>query len=177
MDNFKRDYSEGRKNLGEILHKIKFSSYLPKIKFWHSYEFLKDKLFGTGNIRNDVFSMTTKQHINYDGEYSDLNVENDILKNILIICNYYGIKCILSSFAYFNDNSYHSNKLETGVKKQNKLRKKLSKELNCSFVDQNKFIKDKKYFVDSIHFSPFGMELLANNFGKEIMRIDKNDKS
>tara|TARA_B100000073_G_C23693201_1_gene557289 strand:- start:532 stop:1545 length:1014 start_codon:yes stop_codon:yes gene_type:complete len=174
MDEFKRDYSAGRGNLGDVISKIKLSYYLPKIKGLHSYEFLKDKLFGTGNIRNDVFSMTTKQKINYDNEYKDLSIENDILKNILIICKHYNIKCILSSFAYYNTKTTESLKLNKGVNKQNHLRKKLANEFKYPFVNQSVLNKNKDNFVDSIHFSPKGMKSLAERFGKKILEINND---
>ena len=82
-EGFQADYSHSRKNLGEVLYKIRFAYMFPKIKFWHSYEFLKDKIFGTGNTRNDVLRLIRKGDINFSKVYDDLSIENDIIKNIL----------------------------------------------------------------------------------------------
>ena len=50
--------------------------------------------------------------------------------------------------------------------------KQLSDTYNTPFVDQYKLIpKKKKYFVDTIHFSPAGMKLLAENFGIMIKNL------
>ena len=46
MNDFELDYQHGRKNLGEVIHKTKMANMLPKIKFLHSYEFVKDKNIG-----------------------------------------------------------------------------------------------------------------------------------
>ena len=49
--------------------------------------------------------------------------------------------------------------------------KELSKKFKCDFVNQDNLIpKSKKYFVDSIHFTPSGMKELSKNFGKVILK-------
>ena len=96
MDNIKTDYSHGRKNLGEVIYKIKRSYFLPKIKFFHLYEFFKDKIFGTGNVRNDVMFMINKQQIDYLKEFKTLQIEKNIIENLYILCKHHNIK-ILSS--------------------------------------------------------------------------------
>jgi lysophospholipase L1-like esterase len=173
MHNVQSDYSHGRKNLGEVLGLIKRANVLPKIRFWHSYEFIKDKLFGTGNVRNDVLNLINKLPINYLNTYESLKIEKDILENIFILCKHHDIKLIPSSFVYYNyKKDMASNKLQKGVELQNKNMKQLSDTYNTPFVDQYKLIpKKKKYFVDTIHFSPDGMKLLAENFGIMIKNL------
>ena len=80
MNDFERDYKHGRKNLGEVIHKIKIANMLPKIKFLHFYEFIKDKLFGTGNVRNDVLRLITKSKIDYTNKYKDFKTPSDALQ-------------------------------------------------------------------------------------------------
>ena len=67
---------------------------LPKIKFLHSYEFVKDKLFGTGNIRNDVLRLITKNKINYTNKYKDFKTQRDIIEQLIILCYVNKIKPI-----------------------------------------------------------------------------------
>ena len=173
MENTRSDYSHGRKNLGEVIDYIKRINLLPKIKFWHTYEYIKDKIFGTGNVRNDVLNLINKLPINYLNSYESLKSEKDILENIFILCKHHKIKLITSSFAYYNYNhDMLSNKLEKGVDVQNKHIKELSKKYKAVFVDNNKLIpKEDKYFVDSIHFAPYGMNLLAVSFGNTIKKL------
>ena len=170
-DNFSLDYSHARRNLGEMIHIIKRAYLFPKIKFWHSYECLKDNLLATGNVRNDVTRLILKQQPDISNKFHDLVVENNILKNILIICQYYKIRCILSSFAHYEfTNDDVRKKYGEGVKKQNVLRHELAKEFNSIFVDQANLIpSEDKYFVDSMHFTPEGMVFLANNFGQALV--------
>ena len=172
MDDFQTDYQHGRKNLGEVIHKIKRAYFLPKIKFLHSYEFLKDKLFGTGNIRNDVLNMITKEKIDYTQKYKDLKHQSKMFEYLIILCQKFNINVLLSSFCHYNfDNSFELNKIEQGIDIENKFMKELSKKFKCDFVNQDNLIpKSKKYFVDSIHFTPSGMKELSKNFGKVILK-------
>ena len=78
---------------------------------------------------------------------------------------------MLSSFCYHNWNkSFESNKIENGIDIENKLMKDLSVKFGCDFVDQNELIpKNKKHFVDSMHFTPNGMKCLVKNFSNIIL--------
>ncbi len=170
-DDFLPDYSHGRKNLGEVLPVIKRAYYFPKIRFWHLYEFLKDKILGTGNVRNDVLALITKQKPVISRKFRDLTVEKDILKNILILCKHHSIKCILSSFAYYcYRNDAVTIKYAEGVNIENKLRRELAEEFDVPFVDQATLIPLRdEFFVDTVHLSAEGMTILAENFYREII--------
>ena len=170
MQNVRTDYSHGRSNLGEVINKIKNAARLPKIRFWHSYEFIKDKLFGTGNVRNDVLQLINKLPIDYLKPYDSLNIEKNILENIFILCKHHEIKMITSSFAYYNYKSdMVLNKLEKGIKLENRNIEELSKKYNSTYVDNASLIpSEDEYYVDVIHFTPRGMKLLAKNFREAI---------
>ena len=58
MDGYAFDYSHGRRSLGEAMHEIKRGYYFPKLRWWHCYEFARDRLFGTGNVRNEVLALS-----------------------------------------------------------------------------------------------------------------------
>jgi lysophospholipase L1-like esterase len=168
---FARDYSHARRNLGEVLPTIKRAYYFPKITFWHSYECLKDTVLGTGNIRNDLNRLIVKQKPDISREFHALDVEKQILKNILILCQYYDIRCILSSFVYY---VYHDDplrrKYEAGVQQENRCLRELAEEFQTIFVDQSELIpRENAYFVDAMHFTPEGMTLLAENFGNALI--------
>jgi lysophospholipase L1-like esterase len=171
-EDFSTDYYHGRKNLGEVLPIIKRAYYLPKIKFWHLYEFLKDKTLGTGNIRNDLLRLITKQNPDISRDFKNLEIENQILKNILIICKYYKIECVLSSFCYYcYRNDPVTVKYAEGVRIENELKQKLAEEFNATFIDMAAIMPyDDKNFVDAVHFTPKGMGILAKCFGDAIIK-------
>lgn len=176
MECFLNDYSHGRKNLGEIIWKIKFSSFIPNLYFWKSYNFLKNKLFGSGNVRDEVIQGIRKQKVKTNLSFDSLKYEYDIIKNIFIICKYYDIKLIISSYPFYNfSNTKISNKIEEGVKIENDNIKKLSDEFNTIFIDHDKIIpKNDLYFLDWVHFTPKGMEVLAENYSDLIIKDIKN---
>tara|TARA_R100001230_G_C5672437_1_gene177521 strand:- start:143 stop:1186 length:1044 start_codon:yes stop_codon:yes gene_type:complete len=175
MDDFCADYQHGRKNLGEVIHKIKMANYLPKLKFLHSYEFIKDKLFGTGNVRNDVLKLITKNKIDYTNKYFDFKTQKNIFENLLTICKHKKIKVLLSSFAYYDyEKTLESNKILQGIQIENNNMLELSKKFKCKFVDQYNMIEaTNENYVDCIHFTPIGMKNLAINFGNVILKLNK----
>lgn len=172
MDNFSLDYSHGRCNLGRGIFKLRMKSIIPQIKFWHSYEYIRTKLFGTGNIRDDVIMSIRTNTVNIKNKYKDLTVEKNILKNIFIICKHYGIKLIVGTYPFYNYNkTLHSNKIEEGVIMENNNIKELSEEFNTCLVDQDALIlKNDDYFLDWMHLTPTGMKVVAENYGNEILK-------
>ena len=87
------------------------------------------------------------------------------------------IDIILSTFCHILYKGIENNPLSIAdeiVEKENDIMKKLARN-NIKIVDNAKIIpKDEKFFVDSIHFSHLGMELIAQNFANKIK--EKYDK-
>lgn len=178
-EDFALDYSHNRKNIGEFLHIIKRGYYFPKIKFWHSYEYLKDRLFGTGNVRNEVLKKIIIKRPNPNYDFKNLYTEKNIIKNLLIICEYYNIRLILSSFIYYDhERTPLSKKFAEGVKKENELFVSLAEEFKTLFVDQVALVPQAdENFLDTVHLTPKGMKLFAKNFGDTIINdlIKRNE--
>lgn len=170
-DDFALDYSHCRRNLGEEITKIKIASYLPKLRFWHLYEWLKDSIFGTGNVRNECWRAVRKKNPDITRNYRELEVEKNIIKNIFILCKYYKIKCIILSYPFFKYKSDPvTQKMAEGVAIENNNCKKLAEEFAFPFIDQKDLIpQDKEYFLDWVHLTPKGMSLMAENAGKAII--------
>ena len=168
MNDFSNDYLHGRRNLGEIIKNIQYVSYLPKISFWKLYEFLKTKIFGSGNVRDDIIKKIRKQKVDINCGFDTLKYEAEIIKNIFIICKYYNIKMIASTYPFYNfSNIPISNKIEKGVQIENENIKKLSKEFDILFVDHDSIVpKNDNYFLDWIHFTPLGMKCLVENYSR-----------
>lgn len=170
-EDFELDYSHNRKNLGEVLGVIKRGYYFPKIKFWHSYECLKDKLFGTGNVRNEVLRRIVINKPKPDRNFQNFDIEKNILRNILIVCKYHNIKIIVSSFVYYDyEDTPLAKKFAGGVELENDLLKSLADEFEAVFIDAAKLIpQSNDYFVDRVHFTPEGMMLLAKLLGDALL--------
>lgn len=172
MRDFTPDYQAGRRNLGEVLHLIRRAYLLPKIPFWHLYEFAKDRLLGTGNIRNDLLALISKQELDFGHGFETLSHQQDNLRHLLLAARHHGARAILSSFAMYQ---YHDDvvtkKLYEGVSLENLHLRQLAQEFDAPFVDQANLIPlGPECFVDAIHFTPEGMRVLARNFCDELVR-------
>ena len=67
------------------------------------------------------------------------------------------------------DNNLHKRFNEI-VKKENEILQYLAKKNDIEFVDNNNLIeKNDNLFVDTIHFSKEGMNIIAENFCKKII--------
>jgi lysophospholipase L1-like esterase len=169
------DYSHNRKNLGECLGEIKRGYYFPKLKWWNSYEYAKDRLFGTGNIRNEVLRRIIPHKPDYRCSLDRLQIEKNILKNILIIARYYNIRPVLASFVYYDyEKQPLAEKFAEGVRLENQLIGELAEEFESIFVDLATIVpQEDDYFFDCVHFTPKGMKLVAEHIGNAI-RADLN---
>lgn len=171
MPDFRTDYAHGRMNLGEVLWRIKIAYYFPKIRWWHSYEWLKDWMFGTGNIRNDVLRMILKQSPDLSRSFADLSVEQQNLRSLAAVCRHHGIRIVFSSFCHYDyDPGLLSTRYREGVAQENRLMRELAAEFDAPFIDQAALMPaEQEYFVDAVHFTPLGMERLARNFRDAIL--------
>lgn len=173
--NFKSDYSHSRYNLSEKLIEIKKSTNIPRTYF-SFVNFLLDKWFPV-NLRHSLVELIHKQNI-------DLKIKPDEglrtfkrnIQYIIDICKARNIKIILSTYCHYLYENIKTNSLSLKydeiIKKENEIIKELAKFNNLDMVDNYNLIpKEDKYFVDSIHFSHDGMEILAKNFANKILEI------
>lgn len=170
MDDYAADYAHGRRNLGEVLHLIKRGYRFPKLPWWHSYEYVKDSLVGTGNVRNEVLSRIETQEPDYTRAYRELVGEETALRNLLVLCRSYDIRVILSSYTFYDHSGTARNKkLREGVSLENALFRRLAGEFDCPFVDLDGMMpKNCDYFVDAVHFTPKGMSVITTCFADAI---------
>lgn len=166
MEDFRTDYTHGRRNLGEVLWRIKLAYHFPKIRWWHSYECLRDLVFGTGNVRNDLVRMITTQTPRIDRPFADLSVEQQNLRSLLAVCRHHGISIVLSTFCYYDyDPTLRSRRYGEGVAEENALMRALAAEFDAPLVDQAALVAPvPENFVDAVHFTPAGMAAIAGNF-------------
>ena len=152
MDDYAFDYAHGRRNLGEVLHIIKRGYWLPKLRWWHSYEFLKDRLVGTGNVRNEVLQGVEKCKPDYTRAYRPLVAEETALRHLLNLCRAYGIRAVIGSYAFYDHSgTVRNRKLREGVDLENAMFGRLAAEFGVPFVDVDGLIpKDIDHFADAV---------------------------
>lgn len=169
---FQSDYSHARRNLGEINYLFRIASYIPNFPL-KSYNFILNIIFPYMNPRFGVIEAITKGHPDLDGEFKGLQTYGRNIEHIIKICSSSGIDVILSTFAhYLHDrikDSKHHLKYRQGLMMENEFIVGLAQKYSLPLTDNfNNIPSELKYFVDSIHFTPEGMRLLASNFAEKM---------
>lgn len=179
---FAPDYSHSRRNFGEAYARIRLASYLPSLRFWKSYAFLKGKLFGLGNIRYDLLSAIRAGKADLDNPFMGLETERRNLEHLLHLCRANEVQVILSTFAYHVyaqvEHDRRTLKYRDGVRMENAMLRELAERHGLPLVDIAALIPDDDaYFVDTVHFTPLGMQFLADQFSDSIAEAIRVRKS
>jgi lysophospholipase L1-like esterase len=169
---FKHDYSHSKINLGENYWKFQIGEKMPFLPF-HFINFIVEKWFPIG-VRNSLLDFVSKGKIdlNIDPKQG-LEVYRRNLEYLIEICKSKGIKVVLSTYAHFLHNNIKNSELHKKyseiISKENAIIRDLSKRHKLTIVDNANLIPaEEKYFLDSVHFTPEGMKLLANNIAKSL---------
>ena len=165
---FKSDYSHSRINLGENYWKFEIGQKLPLLNF-HFFNFLLERWFPVG-MRNSLLDFVSKGTIDLDIDPKHgLATYKRNLKYLIEICKLRNIEVVLSTYAYFLYDDIKESKLHKKygeiIAEENKIIKDLAYQYKIPVVDNANLIpQEEEYFLDSIHFTPEGMKLLAKNF-------------
>ena len=174
-EDFVSDYSHVRRNLGESYWKFALASKVPvtPLKFLN---FLFEKWMPIDS-RNSLLGQVSKGIFN-----ASLNPEIGLktyqrnLQYIIDICKARNIKVILSTYCHFlyeeiKNDAFHLlyHKI---VNQENAIMRELAKINNLTLVDNSSLVpQDEEFFVDSIHFTPEGMRLIATNIAYAVEKI------
>lgn len=171
---FKSDYSHSRKNLGESYFKFYLGSLIPNLPL-NFLNYFQNKWFPQ-NHRYTLVETISKGSFNIKNEENTqvgLDAYKRNIQNIITICKHNKIQIILSTFCfYLHDevkNSEVHNLYKKIVTKENEIIKNLAEINSIDIVDAYNLIpQNNENFVDTIHFTPVGMKLLASEISKKI---------
>lgn len=168
---FSSDYSHSRINFAHKYQNYKLSQIFPHIPL-ASYNFTLNQ-FVSQNPRNTLLNEITLLEPDLDNCFQGLDTYKRNLEHIIHICKANSIKVVISTFCFhFYDevkNSKKYNKYYEGLQQENDVIRHLSEKHDLFFVDNAKLIpSEKENFVDCIHFSHAGMQLLAKNLSVPI---------
>ena len=178
---FLSDYSHARRNLGEMIHKYRIASGIPNLPF-AIYNHLLNHVFPYMNPRHGVIQATSRNKPDLNGQFRGLNTYGRNIEHLVKVCKESKINVMLSTFCHYlyaeiKNSKVHLKYME-GLQGENEEMKKIAQKHQIPLVDNRQLIpEEEKYFVDSVHFSPDGMKLLARNFGEEIVKIIENDST
>ena len=171
--NFHSDYSHSRKNLGEVYWKFLIGSKIPDVPI-NFVNYLKNKWFFSTNIRYSLLDVIAKGKIDPKIDFSQgLETYRRNLQNIISVSLDNKIEVILCTFCIYLHEKIKNDPLhilyEKIVLEENKIIKELSKKNNLKIVDCFSLIpKEDSNFVDTCHFTPKGMNLLAQSISEAI---------
>ena len=170
---FEPDYSHARYNLAETYWKFSLASKVPLTPFG-LINFLIGRLLPIDH-RNVLLDQVSKGSIDESMDSSKgLETYKRNLQYIIDICKSRGIQVILSTYCHFLHNSIKAEPLSQLygkiVTEENKVMRSLATKNDLFLVDNASVVpQDEKYFVDSIHFTPLGMKLIAKNFASAVL--------
>jgi lysophospholipase L1-like esterase len=172
---FVPDYSHARRNLGESYYKYRLASLIPMLPLG-IYNFAVQTLYPYINPLAGVLGAISRNEIDLDGDFKGLEAYRRNLEYIVKLCLIDKIDVTLSTFAYFLydevKNSKTHLKYREGVRLENEVIRQMGEKYGVPVVDNARLVPaDAKYFVDSIHFTPEGMQLIAENIGEEVAKI------
>ena len=174
--NFNSDYSHSRKSLGESYWKFFIGSKIPDVPI-NFINYLKNKWFFPSNMTYSLLDAVAKDKIDPKINFSQgLQTYERNLQNIINVSLNNKIEVILCTYCIYLYEKIKNDPLhilyENIVLKENEIIKKLSKKNNLKLVDCYSSIpKEDSNFVDSNHFTPKGMNLLAKGISEAIKII------
>lgn len=169
---FESDYSHVRCNLGENYWKFALAAKIPSIpvKFLNYLV----NLWLPFSVRNSLLDQVTKGTFDPEQDTSiGLATYQRNLKHIIDLCRCNGIQVILSTYCHFLHDAIKEDPLHLLYRRivyqENEIMRQLAYKNELKLVDNAVLVPhDERYFVDSIHFSPEGMRLIANNIAAVI---------
>ena len=96
------------------------------------------------------------------------------IEHLIHVCKGNEISLVFSTFCYFLypeiENNPRHLKYREGTLDENRVLKELADKHDLPLVDNFNLVPyEKKYFVDSVHFSPEGMGEVAKNLSKPVI--------
>jgi lysophospholipase L1-like esterase len=178
---FKSDYSHAKRNLGEVWPYYKVSSMYPDLPI-ALYNYFIVQFFGQffgQNIRYSLLDAISRGKVDITSDFIGLQTYQRNIEHIVNLCKSNGIRVILSTFCHYLyedvKNSKIHHKYHEGVLLENQAMMEIAENYAIPLVDNNIiFPYEERYFVDSIHFSPDGMKILAENISLPIIEYLKN---
>ena len=159
--------------MGEVYHLYKLASRIPDIplEFWN---FMINKTFLSQNMRFTLLSAISNGDIDINNDFKGLSTYRRNIKHIIDICRANDIYVILSTFCHYLHSEVKDDmeylKYHEGVKLANEIIRELASKYNLPLVENDILVqRENKYFVDTVHFTPEGMQLLAKNISQPII--------
>lgn len=171
---FNSDYSHVRTNLGMNYWRFYLASKIPfiPVKF---INFLINQWMPS-DVRSHLLAQVTTGVFDDTLDFTlGLKTYKRNIQHIIDLSKKNKIEVVLSTYCHFIHHKIKGEKLnllyDKIVKEENKIMMDLARTNQLKLVDNYSLVpQDEKYFVDSVHFSPEGMKLVAKNIAEVMCR-------
>ena len=152
-----------------------FDGHFDRSRAYHLnfVNYLTNKILPS-NHRHSLLDVVSKGEFNLKNDYrKGLKTFERNMQSIIDISVSNNIKLVMCTFCFYLHDKIKNNSIHKIFKKivieENKIIKKLAVKNNLKLIDcYNLIPKNNKYFVDSMHFSPYGMKKMAEIVSKSI---------
>jgi lysophospholipase L1-like esterase len=171
---FESDYSHSRRNLGESNWKLALGGKIPSVPLKFFDYLIKIWLPDNTNMLLQHLSKGTID-LSLDPSVG-LRTYQRNLQHIIDLCRSNDIQVVLSTYCHFlhdeiKDEPLHQLYAEI-VKRENEIVRNLADKNELMLVDNALLVPDdERYFVDSVHFTPEGMSMIAKNIADAVQKL------
>lgn len=169
---FDSDYSHCRRNLGDSYWKYQIAGAIPNIPS-ALFDFLISRWLPS-NIRYSLIDVVSKGVMDFDSDpQAGLNAYERNIESIIALCQVRDIKVVLNTYCHYLYNDIKDNEINKTydriIKMENEAMRRLAGKYSLPLVDNERdFPYEERYFVDSAHFTPEGMTLLASKIAAKM---------
>ena len=170
--NFEPDYYHSKKNLAENYWKFGLAAKIPIVPL-NFLNFLLER-WTPASAGNSLLKNVSKGEIDLSIDPTEgLRTYKRNLKHIIDLCARNEICVVLSTYCHFLYTDIEEEPIHQLYAKivceENIIMKELADENRLPLVDNASLVPpDEKYYVDSVHFTPEGMKLVAKNIANDI---------
>lgn len=175
---FQRDYSHAKRNLGEVYHLYRAASRIPSFPL-ATWNYMVNNYFFSQNLRFSLLDAISRGCADIKNDFRGLDAYRRNLEHLINVSKGNHMHVILSTFCHYlypaiKDDKTHL-KYHEGVRLENEVMRKISLKHKLPLIENDLLIpQEDKYFLDSMHFTPEGMQLLARNISVPIIEYIKN---
>ena len=171
-EGFRADYAHSCKNISSDLWRFRIGCFIPRLHI-SLFDFLISMSF-PDNVRNSLLNLVSFGDIDLDADPSaGLAAFKRNISSIVDISNGIGAQIILCSYAhYLHEGIISQNnhiRYSEIVEMENQKLREIASEKGSTLVDiANLMPRSPEYFVDSVHFTPIGMQTIAGHIADNI---------
>ncbi|MBS0185066.1 MAG: SGNH/GDSL hydrolase family protein [Proteobacteria bacterium] len=180
-ESFETDFSHFRRSIKtNYSHLVFFASLISLVKSYFLDNVVSD-LFSHSNLKLDLIKMINKKnHINLNQPFEKgLETFSRNISTLIHVCQGKNIPLIFSTYCHYLNNQRKNSEayqiFNTIIEQQNAIIRDLCSSNKITYVDNAIQVDcSEENFLDDVHFTEKGMNIVAQNFSDIISKFIKN---